>query len=92
MEDKIIKGNDAQHLLDNKILKEAFSQIKDHLEDKALSVLTTDVKQCQDVVRAKQILASVERAIYSFIQDGKFEKAQLDAITKNKTHLFNRGF
>lgn len=91
IEDKIVKGNDAQHLLDNPILKEAFKTIEGHLEDRALSTKTTDIKECQDVIRAKQILTGIQKAIYTFIEDGKFKQAELNAILKEKNSIFNRG-
>ena len=92
IEDQIIKGNDAQHLLDNPILKEAFEIIESHLEDRALSTKTTDIKECQDVIRAMQILTGVKKAIYSFVEEGKFKQAELNAITKEKPSLFSRGY
>jgi hypothetical protein len=92
IEDQILKGNDAKHLLDNPILKEAFKLIEDSLEDRALSTKTTDIKECQDVIRAKQILTGIQKAIYTFIEDGKFKQAELNAITKEKNSIFSRGY
>ena len=90
--DLVVKGNDAKHLLDNPILKEAFDQVAEHLEERMLSIKSVDVRDCQDIVRTTQILTALERAIYSFIENGKFAQAELNAISKEKVSVFNRGF
>ena len=92
IEDQIIKGNDAQHLLDNPILKEAFDLLHESIDDRLTSITTTDVKECQDVIRTKQLLLGIEKAIYTFIETGKYKKAELAALTKEKNSIFSRGY
>lgn len=90
--DQIIKGNDAAQLLNNPILKEAFETVREHINERSESIKTTDIKECQDAIRSRQILTAIERAIYSFVEDGKFAQAELNAITKEKTFIFSRGY
>lgn len=78
LEDRVLRGNEAQALLDNKILKDAFSDINNHLDEAINKAKTTDGVECADVVRAKQILFAVRKTIERYVDDGKVALKELD--------------
>jgi len=90
LEDSVFKAASAQSLLDNPILKEAFSKVRAYLDDKEIEVKTTDTESCKDIIRTKQILSYLESAIYTMINDGKIARKHLDLLTQQKTSIFRR--
>ena len=77
-EERILRGNEANSLLDNKILKGAFESINAGLDDAINSAKTTDPIECADVVRAKQLLSALRQTIERYAVDGKVAIRELE--------------
>lgn len=89
LDDAIIKGGNAASVLNNPLLKEAFSKIRAELDNKELAVPTTDTECIKDIIRCKQILAGLERCLFRLIQDGKIAQKELEILTPRK-RMFSR--
>ena len=77
-EERALRGNEANNLLDNKILKSAFEDINLHLDDAIAGAKTTDSIECADVVRAKQLMIALKRTIERYATDGKVALKELE--------------
>lgn len=89
LNNRVNASAEAKRLLDEPLLKQAFEQIKDGLNDKELSTKVTDIALLQDVVRCKQLLEGVERCLYRTIEDGKMAEKELE-LAKPKLKMFQR--
>jgi hypothetical protein len=81
-EDRRIRGNDARHLLDNALLKEAFAAVGEYIDSQALSCQPDDAARAQRIVISKQLLAAIKREIVRVIEDGDVAEVQIDLIEK----------
>lgn len=88
-EQRRIRGADAQALLDNPLLRDAFAAVAEHLEQQALSCDPDNAEKARRVVMAKQILRGIEREIRRVVEDGAVAEVQLAEI-EQKRRLFRR--
>lgn len=79
-EDRRIRGNDARHLLDNPLFKEAFAAVNDYLESAAMSCNPDDAEKARRIVISKQLLAAVKREITRVVEDGVVADVQISEI------------
>lgn len=77
LEEQRLKGEAAQHLANNPILKEAFQSIRTRLEERRMSAKPTELELCADAIRVEQLLKAVEREINNFIATGKMADIEL---------------
>lgn len=84
LEQERIRGNDAQSLLNNKLLKEAFDRVGHYIEQKALSLDPNDKEKAVNVIISKQILAGVKREIERVIEDGEMAKVRIEQIEEER--------
>lgn len=89
-EERVLRGNEAKSLLDNKILKGAFEDINGRLDDAINSAKTTDPIECADVVRAKQLLFALKQTIERYATDGKVALKELELNQSSKIKRFVR--
>ena len=85
-----IRAADAQHLLDNKLFKEAFSSVEQYLIDKAHSTDTNDRERTANVVNCMQLLQAVKREIIRVVEDGEVAKIEIEQTEKRKLLRFIR--
>lgn len=83
-ESKRIRGEEARQLLENKLLKGAFSAVDEYLNSAALSCPPDDKDKAQRIILSKQILAAIQREIRRVIDDGEIAKVQLAEIEHRK--------
>lgn len=88
-EQAAFKGRDAQRLLDDPILKDAFKAVADSLEQAALKCDRTDPESARAVCISKQLLVGVQREIYRFVETGKIAD---DIIARREKPLLKRVF
>lgn len=88
-EQAAFKGRDAQRLLDDPLLKEAFKVVADSLETAGLKCGRTDAETALALWNCKQLLVGVQREIYRFIETGKIAE---DIIERRKKPLMQRVF
>ena len=81
-EKRRILGADARQLLENPLLKEAFSKVGDYIEQQALSCAPDDTARAQRIVISKQLLAAIRRELVRVVEDGEVAVIQIDAIDK----------
>ncbi len=78
-EDRIIRGKNAEQLLSNPLLGEAFIALEQDIVDtwKRSAGVTADVRE--DLFRQLSVLSTVKEKLESFVNDGK--------ITQNRVNL-----
>lgn len=85
------RGIEVSQLKSNKLLQEIFEKIKYGLDSRALNTPTTDTEACKDIIRTRQIMAGMEKAIESMINEGKFAEAELNrALKPQRQKIFSR--
>lgn len=77
LEEERIKGEAAQQLLSNPILKDAFVEIRKRLEERRLNAKPTELEMCADAIRVEQLLTALERQIRAFVETGKMADFEL---------------
>jgi hypothetical protein len=88
--DRRILSADAQQLLDNALLKGAFSALADYLETQALTCSPDDPSKAQRIVISKQLLAGLKREIYRYVEDGMVAEMQEIEMRKVQQAAFQR--
>lgn len=81
-ESRRIRGNDARHLLDNQLLKEAFAAVGEYVDNQALSCPPDDAARAQRIVISKQLLAAIRREIVRVVEDGEVAEVQISELEK----------
>ena len=78
-EDRIIRGKNAEQLLSNPLMEEAFIALEQDIVDtwKRSTGVTADVRE--DLFRQLSVLSTVKEKLESFVNDGK--------ITQNRVNL-----
>lgn len=84
LEHKRIRGEDARNLLENSLLKGAFSAVDEYLNSAALSCSPDDKDKAQRIIISKQLLAAVQREIRRVVDDGEIAKVQMAEIEQRK--------
>lgn len=85
-EEKILRGQEAQQLLNNPLLREAFEKIRERLEERRLHAKPTELELCADAIRVEQLLRALEREIRNYVDTGKMADFELG----RKKGLFKR--
>lgn len=83
-EAKRIRGEDARNLLENKLLKGAFSSVDEYLNNAALSCSPDDKDKAQRIILSKQLLAAIQREIRKVVDDGEIAKIQIAELEQRK--------
>lgn len=83
-QDAKFRAEDARHLLDNKLFKEAFAAVGAYLEQRALGCDPDNKEMAQRIVLSKQILAGVKREIERVISDGDVEAIRIAEVERRK--------
>ena len=78
------RAADAKALLENPLLKGAFSAVGDYVEAKALTCDPDNKEMAQRVILTKQILAAVKREIQRHIDDGVVAEIRIAELEKRK--------
>lgn len=85
-----IKGNDAQALLNNSLLRAAFDAVDAKLESYILTCDPDDKDRAQRVVLGKQIFKGIRREIERIVEDGQVADFQISELEKQKKSIFKR--
>lgn len=91
MTDDITLGNEAKHLLDNKLFKGAFGAVAGYLEQKTLTCDPDNKDQAQRIVISKQLLYAVKREIERQVETGMIAEVQMSEF-EQKQSLLKRVF
>jgi hypothetical protein len=91
-EQDVITGNDAKHLLDNKLFKGAFNAVADLLDDKALTCDPDNKEMAQRIIISKQLLAGIRREIERYIDNGYIANIQLSELEQKRQNKLMRYF
>lgn len=86
-ESRRIRGEDAKALLNNRLLREAFKAVGDHLEAQALACDPDNKDKATRIIISKQIISGIEREIKRVIEDGEVAEIQLAEIERKRTLL-----
>lgn len=92
LESRRIRANDARQLLQNPILRDAFNEAAEYLEQQALSCDPDNKDKAQRIIISKRLLADIKRAIERQIEDGDVAGFQMAEIEKRRglVRLFQR--
>lgn len=82
-QDRII-GEDAKQLLNNKLLKEAFSKVDEYIDKKAISCDPDNKDAAQRIILSKQILMGIKREIERLVETGMLAEVQLSELDKKR--------
>ncbi len=87
-EEEVIKGAEAQQLIESPIHKELMAVLEKDLDDATLNVNSIDTELCADIIRHRQVLELYKAKIVEFIQTGKLAETTLLAEeTENVTRI-----
>ena len=90
-ESRKFRATDAQQLLENPMLQDAFSAVEKHLSDAELMCDPDNAAKALRIVISKQLLAAIKREITRVIQDGSVAEVQMQEIeTKKRFSVFKR--
>lgn len=90
LEQQSIRGREAEQLLANRLFRQAFERVEEHIENRAHSTRDTDEAACAKVIQAKQILAGIRREIERVVQEGEVARIQLREIENRRGLKFRR--
>jgi hypothetical protein len=79
-EERRFRGHDARALLDNKLFKEAFSKVADHLEAQTMGCDPDNKDKAARIIIAKQLLQGIKREIERVVEDGEVAEIHLSEI------------
>lgn len=81
-ENRVFRSNDAEQLLANPLLRDAFKKVDQYIDQVALSCDPDDKNRAQRVILSKQLLASIIRQIERVIEDGEVAKVEIQELKK----------
>lgn len=84
------KGLDAQALLDNPLLREAFFRVGAYLDGHLMSCPPDDKEKAARIVISKQLLHGVKREIERMIEDGDIADVHISQLETRKVRKFYR--
>jgi hypothetical protein len=84
LEQDRITGEDAKQLLNNKLLKDAFSKVGEYIDQKALTCDPDNKEVAQRIILSKQILMGIRREIERLVETGMIAEVQLSEIEKKR--------
>ena len=83
-EDRKIRAEEAKHLLDNRLFKEAFSAVEGYIESQAQGCDPDNKDRAQRIIISKQIMAALRREITRIVEDGLVAEMQIQEIEQRK--------
>lgn len=89
-EQRRIKGMEAKQLLDNPMLKDAFTAVDEFLNQSALACSPDDATKAQRIIISKQLLQAIKREITRKIEDGDVAVIQIQELEQRRRSLFRR--
>ena len=89
-EQDVFTGNDAKHLLENKLFKGAFEAVAGFIEQKSLSCDPDNKEMAQRIIISKQLLAGIKREIERQIETGMIAEVQLSELEKKRQSMLQR--
>ena len=84
LEQRRIRANEARQLLENTMLKNAFSAVDNYLNEQALTCSPDDAVKAQRIVISKQLLQAVKREITRVIDDGDVAEIQMSELEQRR--------
>lgn len=84
MSDEIVRGNDAQFILNHKIYQEAWQSARDALARKRRECPIKDAEMAMRLIIAEQLLDSLEKYITDVVTTGKMAELQLKEIEQRR--------
>lgn len=79
-----IRAAEARQFLDSPLAREMFAEVEGYLEAKALACDTKDLERAADILRCKQLLAQMRRALERMVEDGEVASFQMEQIEKRR--------
>jgi hypothetical protein len=70
------RGYEAKRLLDNEVLKEALTAIRENLVGKMEASAIGDKDLHHTIALSLQVLSNIKRQLYKFIDTGQYEEAK----------------
>lgn len=90
-EQRKIKGREAKQLLENQLLKDAFSAVDRYIDDQAISCSPDDAVRAQRIIISKQLLQAIKREIVRKVEDGEVAEIQIAELEKQRgLRIFRR--
>lgn len=90
-ESRVFRANDAEQLLANPLLRDAFKTVGEYIDQVALTCDPDDKNRAQRVILSKQLLASIIRQIERVIEDGEVAKVEIAELKKRSAwRVFQR--
>lgn len=90
-EQRRVIGAEAQQLLDNKHLIDAFESVDHYINERALACDPTKPEQAVNVINCKQLLAAVRREIERKIADGDMARIEIEQLEQSRIpRMFRR--
>lgn len=83
-QEAVIRANDAKALLENPLLKDAFSAVYDYLRAKAESCDPDNKDRAQAVVLSMKLLAQIRAEIERHVQNGVVAEIQIAQLERKK--------
>ena len=82
------KGQDAQALLDNPLLKEAFWRVEAYIHGQAMSCDPDNKEKAARVIVAMQLLKGIKREIERMIEDGDIADVHIAQLERPKKKFY----
>jgi hypothetical protein len=79
-----IKAAEVRQFLEGSLCREMFGEVSDYLETKALACDTKDHERAADILRCKQLLAQMRRALERMVEDGEVASFQMEQLEKRR--------
>lgn len=81
---RIIIGNEARQLLENKHFVDAFESVDYYLNQVALSCDPDNKDKASRIVISKQLLAAIKREIERKVEDGEMANIEISELERKK--------
>lgn len=81
-EQRLVIGNEARQLLENKHFREAFDAVEKHLIDKGKATDTTKPGLSENVLISLQLLEALKREIVRKVEDGEMASIEIAELEK----------
>lgn len=78
----VVRGEEAQRLLDSLIFQQAFSDTRKALLEAWASLPTNDKENAKDLHRMVKLIDKVKRCIEEHVATGKIAQKQIESVAK----------
>ena len=85
IQDEVVKGGDAERLLENPIFKDSFVTVRENIVNSMARSPLGDTQTHHNLVIALQVLDQIEKALKDVINTGKMAELQ---IKEKKFNIF----